>query len=220
MKHPSRLIWMLLCALPMSALASNLANPATDAPVLTESQWSALQSGQPVLLDNRHEQDPRAILGAILVDTPVQSTWHVINDKEKGPEFTKGLLRAKVLEEGESHMLVEQDMKVGVIPGVFTYVMRHDMQPLKRVDFARKSGDLKEVKGYWKFIPVEGNSKTLLVYSLFIDPGFFLPRGIMERSMKKKVPEALVEIKERTETIHPSLSQQSGDSIRATVIPQ
>jgi len=202
-----------LTAKPIAASAN------VQIPNLSTSQWSELKKGNTVLLEKAEEDDPRSILGAILIDAPKESTWHVINDKEKGPEFTKGLLRASILERGQGYMLVEQEMKVGVIPGTFTYIMRHEMVSPHRVQFQRLSGDLKEVKGYWKFAPVEQNTKTLLIYSLFIDPGFFLPKGIMERSMKKKVPEALVEIKERTETIHPTLTPEEKAMTDPNYIP-
>ena len=127
-----------------------------------------------------------------------------LNVKGEAGADAKAAAKGKEGEEGGMpYQLVEQDMKLGLLPGVFNYVVRHNMQPYDRIDFKRQSGDLKDIEGYWKFVPLDGEKKTLLVYQLHIVPGMFIPGIVVRSGLKKSLPSALIGIRDRVATHGP-----------------
>ncbi len=187
--------------------AKNL--PTAREVVKDDAQWEALERGEVVLLvdveaklTRAQKKDPRFFpTGAILIDAPLQSVWDLVNDKEGAPNYVKSLLRCKIVGRGKSHMMVEQEMKMNGLPGTFTYVVKHIMKPLERVDFHRVSGDLRDIQGSWQFVPVNEGAQTLLVYSLHVDPGFFVPQSLVRKGMARNLPKCLLGIKEKLEDV-------------------
>ncbi len=172
-----------------------------------ETRWEAFNRGEAIILvgvegkpKDKGRLDPNQFpTGAILIDAPVQEVWDMVNDKEAAPSYVKSLLRCRIVGRGEAYMMVEQEMKMNGLPGTFTYIVKHAMKPMQRVDFERVSGDLRDIRGSWQFIPVEEGTKTMLIYSLHVDPGRLVPQTFVRRSMLKNLPKALYSIKTQVE---------------------
>ena len=49
--------------------------------------------------------------------------------------------------------------------------------------------------------PINGGTKTELTYSMYVDPGFFVPQWIMREGMKDELPRTLKGLKERVEAV-------------------
>ena len=166
--------------------------------------WETLQSGEPVLLCDPEEavkEATKTILAGIIIEAPVKSVWEVVTDKEAATEYVKNLKRAEVLErgieDGLAYEIIEQDIKLGLFPVIFTYRLKHELQPYDRIDFKRTSGDLREAEGYWRFIPVDEGARTLLIYQLEIDPGRLIPRPVVRNALRKSLPDALRGVRDR-----------------------
>lgn len=171
--------------------------------IADEARWVELQGGEPVLLTEASKTAKGAkkrILAGIIIDAPVKAVWDVICDKEAAPGYIEDLKRSKILEKGVENGIgfhrVEQDMKMGLL-GTFNYTVKHRHQPYDRIDFKRESGDLKDIEGYWEFVPLKGGDKTLLIYQLHIDPGLLIPGPVIRNSLKKSLPDALIGIRNR-----------------------
>ncbi len=193
-----------MCGTP----ASGAEMGARPVDVCNAKQWEELQGGEPVLLADASaaaEGKKKRILAGIIIKAGTKAVWDVVCDKEAAVEYVKNLKRAVILEEGVDaglpYQRVEQDMKLGLLPGTFNYVVRHKLQPYDRIDFKRESGDLKDIEGYWRFVPLEGGRKTLLVYQLHIVPGMFIPGIVVRGGLKKSLPEALTGIRDRVAAI-------------------
>jgi len=189
-------------ALPSIVLALGLFSPLAlwagpPALKIEDRHWEQLREGEVVTVSDASQGDAVYATSAVLIAAPVEAVWKVVNDKAAAPQYTKGLLRADVLSSTAKKMVVEQEMKVSPMPGTFTYIMEYHLTPYARVDFNRREGDLRSVKGYWKFDPVDGNTQTLLTYCLHLDPGFLVPQAIVQRGLKTSLPEALVAVRAR-----------------------
>jgi ribosome-associated toxin RatA of RatAB toxin-antitoxin module len=157
------------------------------------ANWAAVQAGEVVVMkpDSAKEEGPRHVVAGILIDAPVKTVWDAIADKEGAPQYVDNLKSAKIIEKNSKYMLIEQKMKLSILLPAFTYVVRHTPIPYSRVDFVRESGDMKHIEGYWKFVPVADGERTLLIYSLYVDPGPLIPQAIIRGSMKKSLPDVL-----------------------------
>jgi ribosome-associated toxin RatA of RatAB toxin-antitoxin module len=158
-----------------------------------QANWAVVQAGEVVVLkpDTSQDDGPRHVVAGILIDAPVKTVWDSIADKEGAPQYVENLKSARILEKNSEYMLIEQKMKLSILLPSFTYVVRHTPIPYSRVDFVRESGDMKHIEGYWKFVPVADGEKTLLIYSLYVDPGPLIPQAIIRGSMKKSLPDVL-----------------------------
>ncbi|MEM7147428.1 MAG: SRPBCC family protein [Verrucomicrobiota bacterium] len=164
-----------------------------------DANWAALQTGEVVIIEEAQGKDdgPQHVVAGILIDAPVKIVWDAIADKEGAPEYVENLKSAKIVANHPEYQLIEQKMKLSFLLPAFTYVVRHTPTPHSRVDFVRESGDLKHIEGYWRFIPVDNGKKTVLIYSLYVDPGMLIPQAIIRGSMKKSLPEVLMILQER-----------------------
>ena len=50
--------------------------------------------------------------------------------------------------------------------------------------------------------PADGGTKTELTYSMFIDPGFFLPQWIVREGVKGELPRTLSALRQRIKDVY------------------
>jgi uncharacterized membrane protein len=169
-----------------------------------EEKWKALQGGEAILLCDEKDAIKRGTkyaLAAIIIESPVKPVWNVVCDKEAAVAYMKNLKSAKVLEQGREDGLkfqvVEQEVKPSLFPVTYTYSLKHVMQPYSKINFRRVSGEMKEVEGSWRFLPLEGGTKMMLVYELQVTPGKLIPGFVMRSSLRKGLPEALTSVRDR-----------------------
>ncbi|NNE92693.1 MAG: hypothetical protein HKN23_13685 [Verrucomicrobiales bacterium] len=165
--------------------------------ISTEAQWKHLTDGKVILLEKTEgkngEKSSHGATAAIMVPAPVKEVWGVIDDKESAPDYIDSLVSAKVIEQTSKHSLIEQKVKVGF--NKVKYVVKHVPEAPHSVNFSLHSGDVKDIRGFWKFIPVNDGKNTLLIYSLSLKPGFPVPGFVIRDSLEESLPEALVAVK-------------------------
>lgn len=191
-------VFIFLASAVLSAYpADSISNTPGDY-VTKESDWKKLRAGEVIILTSSKKREEHGATSAILVDAPPKAVWAVIADKEGAPDYIDSLESAKVTKETKDHILIEQVMKLGPLPRV-TYVVKHIPKPPHTVLFERDSGDLKEIDGFWKFLPVDQGKKCLLIYHLELKPGFLVPGFVIKRSLKKSLPDALRAVRDQVD---------------------
>lgn len=200
---------MQSCHLVFFALAALVCStaPAQERPVLSEAQWRELKEGSPILLAGENcpfTQGGKYVSGAILVKKSRAEAWALLSDPEKAPSYCGDMVKARVLSISGQSMVVEQAMKVKGIRSPFTYKVTINSTPLEKIAFDLLEGQFRGMDGAWWLYPGNGADETLLIYSLFLDPGRLAPQAIIRSSLKKKIPETLVSF--RTELSRRSLA--------------
>lgn len=170
-----------------------------------QALWNRLENGEAVLLPSKFRakgfRDNRATSAAILINSSATPIWKVVTDKESAPEFMSGLRRSEVIQKASDHMIVEQEMKIGRLPGTFTYLMRHQTRTNESITFKFISGDVRDIQGAWEFLPA-GDGKTVLLYSLWLDPGFYVPQGFVQKNLRNGVPNAVRAVRDRVKQVY------------------
>jgi len=136
------------------------------------------------------------------VDAPIERCWAIAADLERAPEWQSSLVSVEVLErDGEGRpALVEtvSDAKVKTVAAR----LRFDYAPPQRIDCVQERGDLKALRGSWRFRDL-GGGRTSATYALDADPGRMLGmllRGpAVDRVRAVLVDEAARELKARAE---------------------
>lgn len=155
-----------------------------------------LGSGEPMVL--APEDGGGWIRAAVEVEAAPGEVWRVMVDCPRAPEFVPGLRGCRVLESDGDTALVEHRAKPFALLPEMTYVFRERRDPLRIVHFERVSGSLKEMAGRWDLQPLEPG-RTLVWYTVTLDPGFLVPDWLVRRSLRKKLPELLGALRRRVE---------------------
>lgn len=171
---------------------------ADEAPVFEKDDSQELAAGECVILDRRPDEtgkvDSRFVTVARLITGRRETIWEVINDKDHAADFLEGVLESKVIERDGNRLLVEQRTKVGGPKGSYQYRLRHELTPMSKAIFTYAGGELEDVIGAWWIFDGPAADCCLVVYSLYIDAGFFAPHAIVKAGMKRTIPKTMASI--------------------------
>jgi hypothetical protein len=94
---------------------------------------------------------------------------------------------------------IEQEVRYSWLLPTVRYVFRAQYDRPRRIDFHRVSGDLRAEEGAWLLSEAPGGSGTLVEYEMYLDPGFWVPQILVQRTLRTDLPEALSALKNRLE---------------------
>jgi ribosome-associated toxin RatA of RatAB toxin-antitoxin module len=181
--------------------AFSMAQIGDDGFRFEQSELAQLYKGEVIVRSD--ESDKRRVQAAILIDSPAQPIWSVLTDCNHTPEFIPKLKSCRILQPGENTRITEQQVKISTFLPRVTYVIQSDYQKFRRIDFKKVSGDLKALEGSWVLEEIGDGRYTILVYSVFLDPGFFIPQGMVQRTLQNDLPNILLAVRNRVSRLSP-----------------
>jgi ribosome-associated toxin RatA of RatAB toxin-antitoxin module len=206
LKHPivKSAAWPLLAAGGIFCATFFCGNPLL-AFQFEESELGRLARGEVVVrVEPSPGQGNERVQAAILIDGPAEPIWKIINDCQQTTEFIAGLKGCRVLQQDGAGELIEHRMQFSKLLPEVTYTFRAEYQRYRRIDFKRKSGDLKEFEGSWVLESVDrGRPRTLAIYSLFLDAGALLPQWAAQMILRQDLPEILLALRKRVSSLPP-----------------
>ncbi len=177
----------------------------------SEASWAADPQVQRRLTDGEvvveastavDPEHPRgSVRAAVLIKARPEAIWAVMTDCRQlllfVPEL-RGCRRVGGSPDGRWEDF-EQEVRYSWLLPTVRYVSRADYKRPHRIDFHRISGDLKEEDGTWLLTPTADGGATLVEYEMYLDPGFWIPQWLVNRSLRKDVPAALAGLREHVE---------------------
>jgi len=162
------------------------------ASAVNEKQLSQLEDGNILVYVQRFEEQKKGMVEAlVLINAPAKTIWKIMTDCPGAPTFVPGLKACKVLDSGKNWEIIRHEVKwIWFFPRI-SYVFRADYQINKRIDFVRIKGDLREMKGSWRLFSMDKAGQTIVRYEVYLDPSFFIPQWLVERSLMKDLPDML-----------------------------
>lgn len=209
----------LLAALPAAAAAGPLARstpheapqtPAVSAPDAKSGGWidtravqARLASGAVVvrsLVDGRRSR--ATVDAAIRIEAGARVIWPLITQCKFAGWLIPGLKRCRTLETAPdgSWADIEHDIKYSMFIPMVHSVFRADFHPPYRMDFHRIGGSLKYEVGSWSLTP-GADGTTTVEYRVSLEPGFWMPRFIERRMLRKQLPAALRALRDHAERL-------------------
>ena len=197
-KYHGSLRRLVLRILPLLTVCFSVAAPGWSSPLLSPEQEGRLGAGE-VLLDGSIDHHRSGVVeGKILINSSPERVWSiVINPFEFANKIQKHLRRVRFVEQTGRTSIQECQLEVAAFFPRITYQVESNYDPVKRIDFRRVGGMIKNFHGYWLFEPREHGTKTLVTYAMFIDPGFFVPQWIMRHGLRQELPQTLHGIRQR-----------------------
>jgi hypothetical protein len=149
------------------------------------------------LTGNQHGGQVNA---AVMIHARPETVWSVMRDCEQAPAYIPGLKRCRRIGAAAdgSWEIIEHEMKYSWLMPAIHSVLRLDYRPWE-IDFRSLSGDLKAEQGMWLVQRSADNSATIVEYELYVEPGFWVPPGLVRASLRHELPEALQALRSRVE---------------------
>ena len=178
----------------------------------SEAQLSQLKDGNILVDVQRSEKQPKGMVNAlVLIDASPEPIWKIMTDCPQAPTFIPGLKSCKVLESGKNWEIIRHEVKwIWFFPTI-SYVFRADYKINRRIDFVKIKGDLREMRGSWQLLPLNGASRTVVNYKIYLDPSFFIPQWLVERSLMTDLPNLLAALRKK---VHNSLSNRQRHGLK------
>ena len=125
---------------------------------------------------------------SILVPRPPSVVWEMLQRPELLSEKEQKVKKVTVLSRGVNTQKLAYSTVISPLLPRFDYTVQFTYHAPDRVTFRRVAGSFKEMSGYWKMAPADNGHKTLLTYSVSIDPGFMAPKFLVLQAVKADLP--------------------------------
>jgi len=159
--------------------------PAASAVADADRDREKLEKGEILFTMEVPEEGGLPVFQArAVVDCDRERVWAVINDYENLPNIMPGIVEGRVEKvEGNVVTFYEKD-HVPVVEDTW-YVLRcvHDDEHFRKT-MTMVEGSVKSLEARWALEPF-GDGKSLAVYTLRSDPGFYIPRWVQKMSLKR-----------------------------------
>ena len=214
MDRPERLLKRFLIALSSLVFASSFL-------VFIPMGIAEGIAGDDVEVSLQQMRDLKYVTGTILIDESPDKVWRVmVNPFEFENKICPHMKSVEVLEDTAALSILKCVIDVGIpfFPKL-VYVVESKYTP-SRIEFKRIGGSLKDFRGVWSIQAVDGGAKTKLTYSMYIDPGFFVPQWIVREGVKQELPRTLLALRDRVRGVYVDKNPPERRSILAVVLPQ
>lgn len=186
------LFFTLSTLLPIGA--ANADKAATDAEKLAKGE---------VVVGLRNVGNLKYVTGTILLDHTPEQVWPVmVNPFEFKGKISPRMKTVEVMLDKADQSIMKVTLDMGFFMPNFSYTVDSKYMRNERIDFKRLGGTLRDFSGSWEMKPAENGSKTELTYSMFIDPGFFVPQWIMREGVKVELPSTLTALRKRLDNVY------------------
>ncbi len=133
---------------------------------------------QGILLEVKEDERGKLelITGGILVDSPPEDVYALITDYDSYTEFMPSLAKCEVVHRSRDgrtlHVRYVLKLKFAAISTSVKYTVKLSLDPDGyEVRWDLIKGDMKETRGGWKLVPLDGGKRTALFYSVYSDIG-------------------------------------------------
>jgi ribosome-associated toxin RatA of RatAB toxin-antitoxin module len=180
-----------------------LATDTSRYPAVTISaeERMRLREGEVLTWLNRNEPGQKGwVQAAIRINASADQVWKVLTTCTNAEEIIPGLQNCRVVANASNSDTVEQRIKIAWYLPTFVYTLETRYQPYHRIEFNRVAGDFKELKGHWRFEADPDDGHTLVIYSVYMQPDFYVPRWIVRRTLAKHLPTMLSDLRRQVAT--------------------
>lgn len=195
----SRFRNLMVVASVFASLACGPLNARSVDPALDVQK--RLSQGE-IVVGLRNEGATRFVTGTVVIDESPDKVWPIlVNPYEFKGKISPRMKSVDMLVDKANVSVMKVTLDVSILMPNFTYTVESNYENGQRIAFHRVGGTLKDFKGAWEVSPIDGGAKTQLTYSMYVDPGFFVPQWIVREGMKGELPRTLKALRERVEAI-------------------
>lgn len=172
--------FLLLSLVLISLVPTSLADTA---------EMQTLKQGKVVVKQNPTPANSvPSVEAKILIAKPPEQVWTVVSDPVTLMESERKVKKVKVLSKQANKQNVEFSVLMTPLFPAFNYVLLQELSAPYLLTFHRISGSFRDIQGSWRLTPFDNGTKTILSYTLKLDPGPLIPRGLLMTAVKSDLP--------------------------------
>lgn len=140
---------------------------------------------------------------SIVIDVSVDDVFKVVSDYKAYEVFIPEMKRVRVGARKGNRVEVTYTLELdaGVAKKEVTYTLAHVEEGPRRITWTLRKGDMmRSNDGNWELVP-EGDGKTRATYTIDLNLGLLVPRGISNIFQERAVPKLLEQFKQRAEAV-------------------
>lgn len=170
----------------------------SDMSTYSREDCARLNAGEVVVdLIEETTSKTKFVAGRIMIDDTPENVWHIlVNPFEFERKITPRMKTVEVLTDEERLSVLKCTIEVCFLFPPISYTVESIYDPLKEVRFKRIGGTLKDFRGKWVLIPVN-EKQTIVLYSMFVDPGMPIPKWLVREGVKMELPGTLKGLRNR-----------------------
>ncbi|MBY0404544.1 MAG: SRPBCC family protein [Cyanobacteria bacterium] len=180
--------------------ASFLLSGSSAEAACTPSELNTLMKGN-VVIEEANTQDRTSdsgmatVVAKIIIPSSPEEIWPILTNPQELMSQEKKVKSVKVVRKNGNTHDVEYTVSYSKLLPTFNYVLRLENKQPNSIRFKRISGSFKDIQGSWNLSPIENGQKSVLTYTLSIDPGFFAPKFILVQAIKSDLPTMMKNVK-------------------------
>lgn len=122
----------------------------------------------------------------VLVEASARTVWDVISSCAHAMRYIRGMEDCEVLVDEPDRALTHHVVDPGWLAPELDYRFETRRDPYRRMDIELTEGNLRQMKGYWRFDPVE--TGVLVEHEVRIRPKTPAPRWLVRRKLRQDLP--------------------------------
>lgn len=171
-----------------------------------------------VIVGLKNVGEVKYVTGTIQIDQPPDRVWAVVvNPYEFKGKITPRMKEVEMMVDHRDLSVMRVTMDIVFFPHL-QYVVESKYQNNERIDFKRVAGTIRDFKGTWSMQPLNNGSKTELSYSMYLDPGFFVPQWLIREGVKSELPRTLASVRKRVIAISKAIERPEAQTIAAAYV--
>lgn len=183
--HGTSLLKNALCiGLTLGGLLAGMAGITASA---AEEDGLMMLSIAPIA---RHGGTERVVRAKVSINAPPALVWNILTRYGEMKHVLPGYEKSTVIRTEGSSTWLDISMRVAAFLPTYRYqVHAQENEAHHQLELSRVSGDFKSLSAVYQLFPQSNGSRTLLVYSLRIDPGFNPPgsQGLIRNHTEKSL---------------------------------
>lgn len=144
---------------------------------------------------DKNAKGPATVTAKIIIPRPPEQIWPVVANPHEVMREERKVKHMKTITKTGNTQDVEYTVSYSTLLPTFNYVLRLENQSPSVIRFHRIRGSFKDINGSWELTPIDNGQKTILTYTLSIDPGFFAPRFLVMQAIKSDLPSMMKNVK-------------------------
>lgn len=165
------IVLIILSVMDEEMMERELKNYSIVEKISVEEIADLIKNRELIFIDRNQNWAKFFISSGLIINAPVERVWDVVTNFDFYSQYMPLVSASK--ERKLSEKLIDTSFKltfkIAIIPFSIEFSLLHRLYPYEDITWtlSRKDEDLEVDYGKWEFFPLEGNRKTLAIYSVF-----------------------------------------------------
>jgi len=154
-----------------------------------DADFARLRAGEVLVEEKRLDESVGYVRVQVLIEASAETVWGVISSCAHAHRYLNGLEECEVLVDEPRRAVTHHVVDPGWLTPTMDYRFETRRTPYRRMDFELIEGNLKEMEGYWRLVPVD--SGVVVEHEVRIKPAAPAPMWLIRRKLRNDLPDMM-----------------------------